>query len=36
MSPRYDGRPSASVGADRGFANWPAIRATFTTGTLAA
>ena len=35
MSPRYDGRPSASSGAERGFAYCPAMRASLTTGTLA-
>ena len=36
MSPRYEGYslPSTiSVSADRGLANWPAMRPTFTTGT---
>ena len=32
MSPRYDGRPRASVGDERGLAYCPAIRATLTTG----
>jgi hypothetical protein len=31
-SPRYAGRPSASVGADRGLVYCPATRATLTTG----
>src|SRR5918998_2939877 len=35
MSPRYDGRPRASVSDDRGLAYWPATRPTLTTGTLA-
>jgi hypothetical protein len=35
MSPRYTGRPSASVVPDRGLAYCPAMRATLTTGRLA-
>ena len=38
MSPRYDGRlrpSSVSVSDERGLANWPAMRPSFTTGTLA-
>ena len=31
-SPRYAGRPSESVGAERGLVYCPATRATFTTG----
>ncbi len=36
MWPRNDGRstsPIRSVGLERGLANWPAMRPTFTTGT---
>src|SRR5215218_8224366 len=35
MSPRYEGRPSASSSDERGLAYWPATRPTLTTGTLA-
>ena len=38
MCPRKTGRstsPTRSVGDERGFTNWPAIRPTFTTGSVA-